>query len=242
MKATLSALAVAGLLAAPAAARAESPRWGSLELGAGTYRPNIDADYVPPQPPALDYGPPYARVFGTGRGWMFRLGVSRALLTYPGALEIGLRTGFFRASGKAFQIANGSITNVASGDPTTFNVVPTSLTLTYRFDLLADRFSIPFAPYGRVALERYNWWVTGGSGSMSKHGATNGYSFTGGVAFLLDFLDSGLARELDEDTGINHTYLFFDATKSVVKDFGSSKSWDLSDEKLSLAFGMMFVF
>jgi hypothetical protein len=237
VKALRLAVALAGLLAASGSARAESPRYGSFELGAGTYRPSIDSQA------GLAAPLPYQDIFGGGRGWMFRVGVSRAIFTYPGSLELGFRTGYFRASGHSLQVdpATGAITDLASTDTTSFNVVPTSLTLTYRFDLLADRFSIPFAPYGRVALERYNWWVSG-AGSSTKTGATNGYSATGGIAFLLDFLDSGLARELDEDTGINHTYLFFDVTKSWVKDFGSSKSWDLSDEKASLAFGMLFVF
>jgi hypothetical protein len=225
------------LSAGPATSRAESPRLGSFELGAGAYRPNIDAQAGLAEPL------PYQDVFGSGRGYMFRAGVSRAIFTFPGALELGFRTGYFRDSGHGFQKdAAGNITPVRSAETTTFNVVPTSLTLTYRFDLLADRYGIPFAPYGRVALERYNWWVTSGSGSTAKSGATNGYSATGGIAFLLDFFDRGLARELDEDTGINHTYVFVDVTKSWIKNFGSSKSWDLSDDKPSLAFGMLFVF
>ncbi|HET7827069.1 MAG TPA: MXAN_2562 family outer membrane beta-barrel protein, partial [Anaeromyxobacter sp.] len=157
-----------------------------------------------------------------------------------GSLEVGFRTGYFRESGKSLEIVNGQITDTKSGDTTTFNIIPTSLTLTYRFDTFAERF--PLAPYGRVALERYNWWIGSGSSAIAKKGATNGYSATAGVALLVDFFDSGLARELDQDTGINHTYLFVDVTKSWVKDFGSSTSWDLSDDKLSLAFGVMFVF
>jgi hypothetical protein len=237
VKALRFAVALAALAALSGPARAESPRYGSFELGAGTYRPSIDSQS------GLLAPLPYQDIFGTGRGWMFRVGVSRAIFTYPGALELGFRTGYFRASGHSRQVdpATGAITDLPSTDTTSFNAVPTSLTLTYRFDLLADRFGVPLAPYGRVALERYNWWVSG-AGSSTKTGATNGYSFTGGIAFLLDFLDSGLARELDADTGINHTYLFVDVTKSSVKDFGSSKSWDLSDKKVSLAFGMMFVF
>lgn len=227
------AIFLAALLAAPVAVRAESPRYGSFELGAGGYRPNIDAQA------GLAAPLPYQSVFGTSRGWMFRAGVSRAIFTFPGSLEVGFRTGFFRASGNAYQVVGGTITNLPSADGTSFTVVPTSLTLTYRFDLLADSWNVPLAPYARVALERYNWWASGGG---SQSGATNGYSFTGGIAFLLDFFDPGLARELDADTGINHTYLFADATKSRVNNFGSSKSWDLSDEKLSFAFGMMFVF
>ncbi|HEY6006125.1 MAG TPA: MXAN_2562 family outer membrane beta-barrel protein [Anaeromyxobacter sp.] len=222
----------------PATARGESPRIGSFELGAGPYRPSIDAQAGLAEPL------PYQDVFGKDRQYMFRAGISRAIFTFPGALEVGFRTGYFRNSGHGYQKdGNGNLTNIRSAETTTFNIVPTSLTLTYRFDLLADRVGIPFAPYGRVALERYNWWITGSSGAMGKKGATNGYSATAGLAFLLDFLDSGLARELDLDTGINHTYLFADVTKSWVKDFGSSTSWDLSDTKrVSFALGILFVF
>jgi hypothetical protein len=121
--------------------------------------------------------------------------------------------------------------------------VPTSLTLTYRADVLFDRFGFPLVPYGRVALQRYNWWISGTTGSTSKSGATDGYSYGGGVAFVLDWVDSGLARELDHDTGINHTMLVFDASKTKVDDFGARKSsWDLSDTTWTYSFGLLFVF
>ena len=54
--------------------------------------------------------------------------------------------------------------------------------------------------------------------------------------------DPGLAREMDRESGVNHTYLFFEVTRSTIDDFGSSKSWDLSSEKLSLTGGLLFVF
>jgi hypothetical protein len=250
----LVAAAAAALALAPsraAAARTESPRQGSFEIGAGTYYPDIDSGCGTALNAAAGTAPtcpfpkpgPYEQVFGTKRGWMFRLGVSRALFTTRGALEIGFRTGYFHDSGKALQKNNdtGTISDVQSGDSTTFNVIPTSLTLSYRFDLLADRYDIPLAPYARVALERYNWWTTTVNAS-STTGATNGWSWTAGLALQLDFFDPQLAREMDIDTGINHTYLFFDVTKSNVDDFGSSKSLDLSDKSYSLAGGLMFVF
>jgi hypothetical protein len=224
----LVALALA-LAAAPAAAA--SPRWGSFEIGAQTYRPNIDAEF------STAPGP-YETIFGGGRGFMFTLGISRAIFTKVGSLELGVRTGYFQDTGKG--VISGTTT--PSGDETTFKIIPSSLALTYRFDWLADRYNIPLAPYGRAAFERYNWWVTGGSGSWAKEGATNGWSVTGGMGFLLDFLDPVLARELDQDSGVNHTFLFAEVTKSSIDDFGSSSSWDLSDEKLSLSFGLSFVF
>lgn len=228
--ATLLALALA---AAPAAVRAQpSPISGSFEIGAGTYRPNIDSAFSSPGP--------YEQVFGSGRGWMLRLGISRALYTQMGTVELGLRTGWSRETGKGLIDSGGTL--VKSGDETTFNIVPTSLTLTYRFDWLVERYGIPLAPYGRFALERYNWWVTDGTGHWSKEGATNGWSVAGGITFLLDFVEPSAARELDRETGVNHTYLFFDVTKSKIDDFGRSRSWDLSDDKVSLAGGLLFIF
>lgn len=224
------ALVAAFLLAAAGPAAAESPRWGSLEIGAQTYHPAIDSDATST--------PWYDRTFGGGRGFMFQLGFSRALYTKVGSLELGLRTGFFRDSAKGFV----SGTDIRSGDDTTFNVVPTSLALTYRFDWAADRWNVPLAPYGRAAFERFNWWVTDGAGDWVIEGATNGWSVTGGVGLLLDFFDPQLARELDMDSGVNHTFLYFEVTRSSVDDFGSSRSWNLSDQKLSLGFGLLFAF
>jgi hypothetical protein len=226
------ALAVALALAATPALAA-SPRWGTVDVGMQGYYPNIDSEF--PTRPGV-----YETMFGSGRGWMFQLGISRALFTKVGSLELGLRTGYFQDKGKG--IVAGTNPPTRSADDTTFKIVPTSLALTYRFDWLADRWNVPLAPYGRAALERYNWWTTGGSGSWSKEGGTNGWSVTGGIGFLLDFLDPTLARELDQDSGVNHTFLYAEITKSRIDDFGSSKSWDLSDEKLSLAFGLSFVF
>lgn len=231
MIAKLAAALVAVLLATSASA--ESRRRGSFELGAGPYRPDVDSEF--------DASPgPYEQIFGGGKPWAFRLHVARALFTTGvGALELGLRTGFFQDEGKGV-ITTGGVP-VPSGDDTHLRIVPTSLTLTYRLDWLSSRYGVPLAFYARGALERFNWWVTDGDGDSSEKGATNGWSATGGAAFLLDFVDQGLARELDEDTGVNDTWLFFDVTTTQVDDFGSGKSWDLSSDELTFAGGLMFV-
>ena len=66
-------LAFLAVAAVPVSVRAESARYGSFELGVGSYRPSIDAQV------GLTAPLPYEQIFGTGRGWMFRAGVSRAL-------------------------------------------------------------------------------------------------------------------------------------------------------------------
>jgi hypothetical protein len=211
-----------------------SPRWGTFEFSLGAYKPNVDAEFSGAQP--------WSTVFG-GRGLIFRADVSKSIFTGFGSLDVGIGAGYFQKSGKG-RLEDGTV----SADGTSFKMIPLRVSLTYRFDVLARRYNIPLSPYGRFSLDRYQWWVTNGAGDTASFegengsGATNGYSFSGGVAFLLDFLDPGLAREMDRDTGINDTYLFVDFTKSFVSDFHSARSWDLSDEKVSISGGILFVF
>jgi len=234
-----TALVVAALAAALPAA-AESPRSGSFELSLAGYRPSIDSEFTGGRAP-------FTAAFGDGRGWMVRGDIARSIFMDYGSLDLGLGIGYFEKYGHGQLPASAG--GGTSADTTAFKVFPTRVSLTYRFDVLANRFSIPFAPYGRVSFERYNWWVNNGSGNTanasgkSGYGATNGYSFSGGIAFLLDVLDAGLAREMDRDTGINHTYVFVDFTKSYVSDFHSASSWNLSDEKsVNISGGLLFVY
>ncbi len=229
------ALAVLLLVAGPA--RAESPRWGSFQLQMASYRPNIDAEFG-------GAATPYRDIFGSGRSWMFKAQLASSVYSSFGTLDVGLGAGWFEKTGKGF--IQGTTT--PSGDDTSLRIVPLSLSITYRLDAFVDR--IPLAPYARASLERWQWWVTNGGGGTasviggpSGEGATNGWSAGLGVCFLLDFLDPGLGREMDRDTGINHTYLFLEATRIKVDDFGSKKSWDLSNDKsLAWSGGILFVF
>jgi len=233
-------VAAAAVVLAPATARAQSPVLGSVELTVGNYRPNVDSDYVPKTPTSPATGT-YERAFGTKRPLEFSLLGSKALWRGFGTFEAGLGVGFFRQSGHG-EFAEGPNQGQPSTDKTTFSIVPTSLALTYRFDVVMDRWNVPIVPFARASLERYNWWITGGSGSTTMTGATNGYSYGGGLGLVLDFFDPMLARELDSETGVNHTMLVVEFKKTVVDDFGSKESWDLSDTRATLSFGLNFVF
>lgn len=237
-KLALSALLLA--LVASAKARAdevsafgtEAPpagKWGSVELGAGPYRPSIDKGVS---------GSPYHTIFGGSPGPMFRLHIGKVVYSGLGVLEVGLKTGFFSKSGNAVYSSNLSM---SSPDRTSFNFIPTSLTLTYRTDFLYEQLGWPLDPYARVSFERYNWWVTKGS-KFTEKGATNGYSGTLGLEFIIDFLDPDAGRDLNQETGIAHTALYLDVTKSKVNDFGSKKSWDLSEDLLFWSGGLLVSF
>jgi hypothetical protein len=229
------ALAAAALaLASPALAQISpggpSGRWGSVDVGFGPYEPDVDAEFT-------ERPGPWEKMFGTKPGWMFTATVSKSLFTGYGSLDVGFRSGYFSKAAKGL-LPNGT----RAGSESSFRMIPTSAVLTYRFDVPVERWRIPFAPYGRVAFERYNWWITRGTGGTVEKGATMGWSASAGLAFLLDIADPGLAREFDRDSGVNHTYLYFEVTKSKIDDFGSGRSWDLSSKDLQLAGGLTFVF
>ncbi len=235
-------LVLAALSAAlPASAQESkyaSPRWGAFEMSAGPYRPNVDSEF--------GGSGPFSSIFGNGRGVMFRADAAYSLFVSYGSLDVGIGAGYTQRTGKGQLPNNGG----PSSDDTSLKIIPTRVSLTYRFDVLALRYRwLPLAPYARVSFDRYWWWITNGSGDTAKagsrtgSGATNGYSFSGGVALLLDSIDPTLARDMDRDTGINHTYIFVDFTNSHITDFGSSKSWDLShDRKVQISGGLLFVF
>jgi hypothetical protein len=229
------ALAAALALLAPAT-RAESPRSGAFELRLSGYRPAIDSEFG-------GAAHPYGDIFGDGRGLMFRAGYFRSLYIGFGTLDLGVLAGYWEKYGSGL-LQSGQ----QAAESTALKIIPTSLVLSYRLDWFAEKVGVPIAPYARVALERYWWWVNNGSGSTATFqghkgsGATNGYSFTLGGALLLDFFDPTLAADMDRDTGINHTYVFFDVTKSYISNFHSAKSWNMSDDAWTLAGGILFVF
>jgi hypothetical protein len=246
------ALAVALAAAAPALAQFDqplgpSPRWGSVDIGFGQYTPNIDSESFPnsaaPVPPG-----PYERVFGTHPGWMFTATVSYSLFARFGTWDIGFKSGYFEKSAKGLVADPSSSTGFSeAGADTALKIIPTSAVLTYRFDWPLERYKIPLAPYGRIAFERYNWWITRGSGGTVQKGATMGWSASGGLALLVDWIDPQLAREFDHESGVNHTYLFFEVVTGKIDDFGSetnsgSKSWNLSPKGFTWMSGMTFVF
>ena len=228
---TLARCPIAALaLLAASVARAQAP-WGSLEMGAGPYVPSIDREFG-------GAATPYQDIFGGSPAPMFRLAIAKAVFTGQGTVEVGFETGFFTKAGNAVQSTD---TSVKTADRTSLNIIPTSLTVTYRAEQVYERLGVPLVPYARIALERYNWWVTKQSSWIEK-GATNGWSASVGLALVLDPVDPSAARELRSEVGILHTDLYFDISKDWVNDFGSTKSWDLSNSRFAWSAGLLFVF
>lgn len=247
MKRLLLAASLA-LLASPA--RAESPKWGSFAFSLSWYRPDIDSEFAGRTTPGGLPVAPYAASFGNSNQIMFQGVFSKSLwITQVGTLDLGVGAGYWGVKGQGIQATNPTV----QGDTTSMGIVPISLVATYRFDWFVESLKVPLAPYLRASLLDYVWWVNGGSGSTASaittsgtvvkgSGSTFGYSFAAGLGLDLNFFDPKLAREFDNEVGVNHTMFYGEVSKSWVNDFGSSKSWDLSSVGVMWTIGLLFVF
>ncbi|MFV8753827.1 MXAN_2562 family outer membrane beta-barrel protein [Nannocystaceae bacterium ST9] len=234
--------------------RAESPQRFLIELKFGPYLPDIDRKYTG------DGLGPYATVFGeqgddgraTGqpkKGVFSVLGFEWQFYHLGGAFSLGTTIGLFRDKAQALQDEpddEGNYRNKA--DNATFNVVPITVLLGYRFELLADRFRVPLVPYARAGLGYGFWWATkGGRGDISTtmdgqktRGGSLGWQANLGLMLRLDFIDRASAVDLDRNTGVNHTYLFGEWQFSRLAGFGSDKRLSVGDDTFTVGFAVAF--
>jgi hypothetical protein len=244
-------MALAALLATAAGvARADGPspgmppRWGSLQLTVGTFKPDIDSGTF-----TLSNGltaTPYATAFGNSSPLLIKLLFSRSVwVSEVGTLDVGLGVGYWQVSGQGIFVNNSG--GQETGSSTSLLILPVTLALGYRFDVFFDQWGVPLEPYVRGALVDKIWWANGTGSPTSPfpgtaQGATYGWSATLGVALVLDALDPALARQMTYDTGIAHTMLTVDFTKENVDDFGSKTSWQLGQSSWMWSAGILFVF
>ena len=108
-----------------------------------------------------------------------------------------------------------------SGDNTGLRLIPLAVLLIYRMDEAAEHWHIPFVPYAKIGLNYTIWTITNGNGDVAwftdskghaskGQGGTMGWQAAVGLSLRLDFLDPGAARGFDADSGVNHSYAFFE--------------------------------
>lgn len=241
-----------------------SPQHFALEIKFGPYSPDIDST------PGLT-GHPFSELFVAQDGPDVGKRPPGKLLTtlefdYQfwrtkfGSLGVGGSVGINYRTTHSFQYQDAvnhipcQVPNcVRSGDETSLGVMPFALEVVYRFDLLANHYSVPLVPYFKGGLAYYLWWITNGSGDLSRAlqvnadgstdqaiGGTFGLVLHPGLAVQLDILDRAAARELDGALGINHTYVFCELNYAWITGFGSSSKLVFSD--LSWNVGLAFEF
>ena len=233
--------------------RVESPQRFAVEVKFGPYLPDIDKRWEGTGlgPYATIYGrtdengvaikPPRKRVFTVfGFEWQF--------FHVGGPLSLGLTVGYFGDNAyalKATDVVEGESVR-SEADKTRFNIIPLTLLIGYRFELLADRFRVPLVPYARGGVGYGFWWekkggkISTNDAGQKAHGGSFGWQANLGLMLRLDFIERAAAIDLDRMTGINHTYIFGEWQFSRFNGFGSDKFMPIGDDTFTVGLAVEF--
>lgn len=223
--------------------RPGSPQRFAVEIKLGPYLPDIDRKYDGP-----GFGP-YATIFGETdsggvaneepkNGLMPVIGFDWQFFYVGGPLGLGTQVAFFRDKASAV-LANPTeedTTVRSSADSVTFTLLPVSALVSYRFELLADRFKVPLVPYAKAGPTYALYWARDGRREIAEDedgdralGGVWGYTLNAGLMLRLDFIERGTAKKLDQTTGINHTYVFGEFSFSRLDNFGVGNAISVGD-------------
>ena len=180
----------------------ESPMWMAFELKIGPYRPGY---------------PAFKESFGSDKGWLLstELDVTLYHIPYVGQLNLGAGWGWANYDAKAAIIPGGS----PSGEKTELTLYPLSALAVLRVDALARYTVVPFTFAGKLGGDFVRWKANTG-GNNDGNGLNKGLRWGAQAALELDFFDGRSARRLDDDWGINHTFLLFEYFESKTKGTG----------------------
>jgi hypothetical protein len=239
-----------------------SPVLWNLELKMGPFLPGIDDQL---DLPAGQEGP-FARMFGDHTMWLSQVTLERYFVRQFGLLGLSASLGYFATDANAYQEdASGDVALNANGKPlrsegdeTSFNLMPMSLGVVYRFSVLDDLYGIPLVPYGRAGLAYYAWWVKSPSGETSEgpdadcadpdtgcsgdrgRGGSLGWQGTVGLAIRAERIDPEAEASLHNELGIAHAGVFAELTLADVDGFGAADKLAVGD--LFWSFGLTFEF
>ncbi|MEM9191333.1 MAG: MXAN_2562 family outer membrane beta-barrel protein [Myxococcota bacterium] len=178
----------------------DSPERFALELRVGPYTPDdgrgaFDAVFD-------DLGPLLA----------FEFDINAYRLKNVGMIGVGLSFGWVNYSGNAFSQGG----TVRSSEDTDLTLFPLSALAVVRIDVLPRLLNIPIVFAGKLGPDFVIW--TSSTGENDFGGVSVGLRWGAQVALELDFFDRRAARALDEEWGINHTFVFFEIFGSVFGD------------------------
>ncbi len=166
----------------PATGGDTTPDWG-FEFGISLYRPDVDGEFS-------NGTHPFADTFSSSRHVMTEAELDRYLGHRYGSWGVGLRGGYYKVTGAAFQ--GDGVTR--SGDETSLRLIPLSLSAMYKADGLAGLRSVPLVPYLKAGLDVVMWTGASTGNNASHTGLTPGWHVAGGMALGLNSLGLGAVK------------------------------------------------
>lgn len=190
----------------------------SIGIGAGMYVPNVGNDS-------------FRDVFGKDRGPYLTGDLDFRVLRLKdfGVFTLGAHMGWARYGANACGIDDSGGTDCSNtvDEETVLRIFPLSVLAGLTVDMLARKWRVPFYLTGRVGLDTVFFSAKTG-GVRDAAGASFGFRWEAELALELDFLDRRAHRTLDDEWGINHSYLFakiFGSTASTLLPVGTRIAW-----------------
>jgi len=161
-----------------------------------------------------------------------------------GVLAIGMGVGIGSVEAKGF--VEGSSSRAV--EESRLRLLPLNASLSYAFDLVAERYAFPLVPTASIGLDYMLWWIHDGAGDVARttdpkgegKGGTWGWHYSLGLRLLLDVLAPDMAQSFDLDMGVNNSYLYLEYLVTDIDRFGDKTSLRLSSN--TLFFGIAFDF
>jgi hypothetical protein len=178
----------------------------ALELRFSPWRPQVDDE------PSLGGRTPFRDAFGDNARLYFGLELDWQTwrIPYVGTIGPGLGVGTVSMSRDA-----RTLSGEPSGDEFGLSIYPFHLVAVLRADAFWRESGFPIVPYAKAGVGYALWRSTNTgntsqSGGISGKGNSFGPQFALGAAFALDAIDRGASRNMDNATGINNTYIYFE--------------------------------
>jgi hypothetical protein len=172
----------------------DSPERFALELKIGPYVPDVDDEA-------------FEDIYHDDSGLMLGLELEVIAFRLKDILYLngGAGIGYADYTGPAREVG----TDEETGEEADFDIVPLSLKGVLRIDALARLLDIPFIFTGKLGYAWFIWDDEKGNQDIAD-GISHGLVWAGQLALDLDFFDRAAARMLDDEWGINHSFLFFE--------------------------------
>lgn len=191
----------------------ESQEMFAFEIGVGQYRPDVGNEA-------------FERVFGSDFGPALRLelDVLPLRIPYVGRVGVGVNAGWSLHSNGA---CLDTTCSQRADEETEMRIWPIGLMAVLRIDVLARELSIPLLLTGKIGLDAVVYDINSGANDEAS-GVSLGFKWSAQIALELDFIRPTRARSLDDEWGINHTFLFGElngSTASSSLPVGTALSW-----------------
>lgn len=179
-----------------------SPEGFALTFGVGQYRPNPGSEF-------------FDAVYGGDNGPLLNLEFDFLIYRIPfiGPIGIGISGGWSRYTGTA--CVAGTIVGSScqrTTESATFTMFPVGALAVLRIDTLARRTPVPVIFIGKFGFDSI-FFIEDVGGAKTR-GRTHGARWAAAIALELNFVNRRRASALDDDWGINSSFLFVEIAGS----------------------------